>query len=215
MRNWNYRSTCSLWVWTSICAAWPLGVLAGGCAVSDGSQLPSDNGCLLAFAYNQAGDERLVVIDEKNDRRYEARLGSPRLAPFWEGGKVYVIATSGSLQGFSIGSGKLVPEKAETISAGVVRTAEYSRGQRRLYLIRTAWDTQQKIFYELVAMDFPARKTLWTKRVDDPGLLRIMEGYVCVAGLKLVEVFNCDTGEKIGGIDATKAARSPDAKAHK
>ena len=88
-----------------------------------------------------------------------------------------------------------------------MRTTEYVRSQHRLYLIRTGWDDQHKIFYELLAIDFPARKTLWTKRIDDPGLLRIMERYVCVTGLKLVQVFNCDTGEKIGGIKLRRRQR--------
>ena len=39
-------------------------------------------------------------------------------------------------------------------------------------------------------------------------MLRVMEHYVCVMGLKLVQVFNCDTGEKLGGIEAAKAAAS-------
>ena len=166
---------------------------------------------MLAFVYNQTNDHRLVVIDEKNRRRYEAPLKQAKSAPFWEEGKVYVVDVSGNAQGFSISSDRLVAEKEETISAAVVRTAEYVRSQHRLYLIRTGWDDQHKIFYELLAIDFPARKTLWTKRIDDPGLLRIMERYVCVTGLKLVQVFNCDTGEKIGGIQAAKAAASVDA----
>jgi len=189
--------------------------MGGGCAVSDGSELPSDDGCMLAFVYNQTDDHRLVVIDEKNRRRYEAPLKQAKQAPFWEGGKVYVVDVSGSVQGFSIGPDRLVAEKVETLSAGVVRATEYVRSQHRLYLIRTGWDDQHKIFYELLAIDFPARKTLWTKRIDDPGLLRITERYVCVMGLKLIQVFNCDTGEKIAGIEAAKAAAAADANAHK
>lgn len=182
--------------------------------MSDGSELPSNDGCMLAFVYNETNDHRLVVIDEKNRRRYEAPLKEASYAPFWEGGKVYALDLSGSVRGFHIGSDRLVAEKVETISAGVVRTAEYVRIQHRLYLIQTR-DDQQEIFYELLAINFPARKTLWTKRIDDPGLLRVMHPYVCVMGLKLVQVFNCDTGEKIGGIEAAKAAASADAKAHK
>jgi hypothetical protein len=189
--------------------------MGGICAVSDGSVLPSDAGCMLAFVYNQTNDHRLVVIDEKNRHRYDAPLKQAKHAPFWEGGKVYVVDVSGSVQGFSIGSDRLVAEKEETISAGLVSTVEYIRSQRRLYLIRTGWDDQRNIFHELIAIDFPARKTLWTKRIDDPGLLRITERYVCVMGLKLIQVFNCDTGEKIAGIEAAKAAAAADANAHK
>jgi len=170
---------------------------------------------MLAFMYNQEGDHRLVVIDEKDRRRYEAALDNSRMAPFWEGGKVYVVAHSGIMQGFSIGSEKLVAEKEEIISAAVVREIEYVRSQHRLYLIRTGFDDQRWILYELSAIDFPARKTLWTKKIDDPGLLTILNGYVCVTGLKLVEVFNSDTGEKIGTIAAAKSATSADAKAQK
>lgn len=183
--------------------------------MSDGSVLPTDDGCMLAFAYNQKGGDRLVVIEEKNRRRYEAPLASPGMAPFWEAGKVYVVAHSGSMRGFVIGSDKLIPEKAETICAEVVRTAEYSRGQHRLYLIRSFWDDGRKSFlHELSAIDFPARKTLWTKRLDDPGLLSIRERYVCVVGLKLVQVFSCDTGEKPAGVDAAKTGTpaNPDAR---
>lgn len=171
---------------------------------------------MLAFVYNQTGGDRLVVIDEKNRRRYEAPLDSSRMAPFWEGGKVYVVAHSGSLQGFRIDGDRLVPEKAEAISGGVVRTTEYSRSQHRLYLIRTGWDGHRRIFiYELTAIDFPARKALWTKRIDDPGWLTIIDRYVCVTGLKLVQVFDCSTGEKIGVIEAPKVRMSADANAHK
>jgi len=42
-----------------------------------------------------------------------------------------------------------------------------------------------------------------------------LNGYVCVTGLKLVEVFNSDTGAKIGTIAAAKSATSADAKAQK
>jgi hypothetical protein len=190
--------------------------MGAGCALSDGSALCSDDGCMLAFVYNQTDDHRLVVIDEKNRRRYEAPLKEVSRAPFWEGGKVYVVDHSGIVRGFRIGSDRLVAEKTETISAGIVRRAEYVRSQHRLYLTQTKWNDQQKIFFhELLAIDFPARKALWTKRIDDPGLLRVMPPYVCVMGLKLVQVFNCDTGEKIGGIKAAQAAASADANAHK
>ncbi len=183
--------------------------------MSDGSMLPSYDGCMLAFVYNQTNAHRLVVIDEKTRRRYEAPLESSRMAPFWEGGKVYVLDRDGSIQGFIVGADRLIPEKVETVTAEVVRTAEYSRSQHRLYLIRTFWDGQRKLLYELSAIDFPARKKLWTKEIDDPGLLRMMEGYVCVTGRNLVQVFNCDTGEKIAGIEAAKAATSADANEHR
>jgi hypothetical protein len=182
--------------------------MGGGIAVSYESELPSEDGCLLAFVYNQKDDERLVVVDEKNHRHYEAPLKRGGLEPFWEGGKVYVVDHYGSLQGYTIGSDRLVAEKEETISnisTGVVRHVAYDRGESRLYLIRTRSDDQHKIFYELSAIDFPTRKTLWTKRIDDPGSLTIREPYVCVMGLKLVQVFNCDTGVKIGEIEAAKA----------
>ena len=211
----GYRSFCCLSLFALICAAWPVSAMAGDCAVSDGSKLPSYDGCMLAFVYNQTNDHRLVVIDEKNRRRYEAPLESSRMAPFWEGGKVYVLDRDGSIQGFIVGADRLVAEKVETVSAEVVRTAEYSRSQHRLYLIRTLWDGQSKFLYELSAIDFPTRKTLWTKRIGDPGLLRIMEGYVCVTGRNLVQAFNSDTGEKIAGIEVVKAATSVDANAPK
>ena len=214
MKYLNYRSVFCLGLLILICAVGSVRTMGGSCAVSDGSVLPSHDGCMLAFVYNQTDDHRLVVIDEKNRRRYEAPLKQAKYAPFWEGGKVYVIDVSGSVQGFSISSDRLVAEKEETISITVVRTAEYVRSQHRLYLIRTGWDDQHEMFYELLAIDFPARKTLWTKRIDDPGLLRIMERYICVTGLKLVQVFNCDTGEKIAGIEATKAAAAADANVH-
>jgi len=215
MKHLNYQNIYFLGLSILIYAVGSVRTMGGACAVSDGSELPSNDGCMLAFVYNQTDDHRLVVIDEKDRRRYEAPLKQAKPAPFWEGGKVYVIDVSGSVQGFSIGSDRLVAEKEETISASVVRTAEYVHSQHRLYLIRTGWDDQHKIFYELLAIDFPARKTLWTKRIDDPGLLRIMERYVCVTGLKLVQVFNCDTGEKIAGIEAAKAAAAADTNAHK
>ena len=215
MKHLSYRSVHCLGLLILICAAGAVRTMGGVCAVSDGSVLPSDAGCMLAFVYNQTNDHRLVVIDEKNRRRYEAPLDRSRIAPFWEGGKVYVVGHSGSIQGFTIGSDRLIKGKVGTISAAVVFTAEYARSQHHLYLIRTGSDDQQKIFYELLAVDFPARKTLWTKRIDDPGLLRIMDQYVCVTGLTLVQVFNCDTGEKIAGIEAAKAVTSADANAHK
>lgn len=214
MKHLSYRNVQCLGLSILIFAAGSVRTMGGGCAVSDGSELPSDDGCMLAFVYNQKDDHRLVVIDEKNRRRYEAPLDRSRIAPFWEGGKVYVVGHSGSIQGFTIGSDRLIAGKVETISAAVVFTAEYARSQHRLYLIRTGWDDHQhKNFHELSAIDFPARKTLWTKRIDDPGLLRIMDQYVCMTGLNLVQVFNCDTGEKIAGIEAAKAAA--EANAHK
>ena len=215
MKHLSHRTVYCLGLSILICAVGSVRIMGGNCAVSDGSELPSDDGCMLAFVYNQTDDHRLVVIDEKNRRRYEAPLEKAKSAPFWEGGKVYVVDVSGSVQGFSIGSDKLVAEKAESISAGVVRTTEYVRSQHRLYLIRTNWDDQHKIFYELSAIDFPVRKVLWTKRIDDPGVLKIIQPYVCVTGLKLVQAFNCDTGEKLGGIEAVKAAASADANEQK
>ena len=214
MKHLNYRNVQCLGLSILIFAAESVRTMGGVCAVSDGSVLPSNDGCMLAFVYNQTNDHRLVVIDEKSRRRYEAPLKQAKTAPFWEGGKVYVLDISGSVQGFSIGSDRLVAEKEETISAGLVRTTEYVRSQSRLYLIRTGWDDQRKIFYELLAINFPARKTLWTKRIDDPGLLRIYDPYVCVVGGKLVQVFNCDTGEKVAGIEAAKAAAAADANGH-
>ncbi|HUJ09526.1 MAG TPA: hypothetical protein VL171_05820 [Verrucomicrobiae bacterium] len=214
MRIADCRTFWSLAMVTLICTAGHVSVLAGGCAVSDGSELPSEDGCMLAFMYNQTGNHRLVVIDEKNRRRYEAPLDNAGMAPFWEGGKVYVVGVSGSVQGFAVGKEKLVPEKAEAISEEVVREVAYSRSQHRLYLIQTGFDDHRKIFYELSVIDFPARKTLWTKRIDDTGLLTIMDRYVCVTGLRLVEVFGCDTGEKIGTTTVAKLATSADARAH-
>ncbi len=189
-----------------VCAAWPARTLGGGCAVSDGSKWPSEDGCLLAFVYNQTGEHRLVVVDEGKRRRYEAPLKESKQAPFWEGGRVYVVGGSGKVQGFSVVSDQLTAEKEETLCEGVVFAAEYSRSQHRLYVIRTAFDNQQKISHELLAIDFPARKTFWTSKLDDPGVVTIMGRYVCVAGLKLVRVFDSDTGRKLGGIEAPKQA---------
>ena len=226
MKHLNYPNIHSLSLSILICAVGTVRTMGGNCAVSDGGVLPSDSGCMLAFVYNQENDDRLVVIDEKNRHRYEAPLKNSKQAPFWEGGKVYIVDSSGSLQGFSIGSNKLVAEKEETIlSTGLVFTSEYSRTQRRLYLIRASSDAQRKILYELLAIDFPARKTLWTKTIDEPGLLRpyalsfpslrTYTPYVCVVGKKLVQVFNCDTGERIGGIEAAKATAAAGANAQK
>jgi hypothetical protein len=187
------------------CAVEPVRTMGGGCAVSDGSELPSKDGCMLAFVYNQTDDHRLVVLDEKNHRRYEVPLERAKQAPFWEGGKVYVLDVNGNVQGFRIGTNALVADGNEALCETTVRTAEYARSQHRLYLIRTGFDEHQKTFYELLAIDFPIRKTLWKTRIDDPGLVRAMEQYVTVTGLESVQVFNCDTGEKIGEIKAAKA----------
>ena len=215
MKNLRHRSFYCVGLSILICTTGAVRTMGGNCAVSDGSKLPSDDGCILAFVYNQTDDHRLVVLDEKNRRRYEAPLEKAKSAPFWEGGKVYVVDTSGSLQGFSIGSDKLIAEKTETISAGVVRETEYVRSQDRLYLIRTKFDDQHKISYEISAIDFPTRKVLWTKEIDSPGPLRIIQPYVCVTGLEQVQVFNCDTGEKLGRIEAAKAAAAADSNGHK
>lgn len=196
---------------------WALGAartMGGYCAVSDGSIFPSEDGCKLAFVYNQTNDHRLVVLDEKNRRRYEAPLEEAKSAPFWEGGKVYVMDTSGSLQGFTIGSDSLTAEKPETLSPGVVREIDYVRSQHRLYLIRTKFDDQSKISYEISAVDFPTRKVLWRQQVQSPGPLRMIQSYVCVTGLKQVQVFDCNTGEELGRIDAAKAATTAASNAH-
>ena len=170
----------------------------GGCAVSDGSMLSSEDGCMLAFVYNQANDHRLVVLDEKNHQHYETPLENSRMAPFWEDGKVYVVAHSGDIQGFQISSNKLVAEKKEVLTPGVVRTIGYHRSKHRLHLVRTFYDEQRQIHYELSAIEFPSRKTLWTKSVDDPGLLQPWDNSVCMIGLESVQVFNSNTGERIG-----------------
>jgi hypothetical protein len=155
------------------------------------------------------------VLDEKNRRRYEAPLEKAKSAPFWEGRKVYVVDTSGSLQGFSIGSNKLIAEKTETVSPGVVRETEYVRSQHRLYLIRSKFNDQRKISYELSAIEFRTRKVLWTKEIVSPGPLTIIQPYVCVTGLEQVQVFNCDTGEKLGFVVAAKAMSDADSNEHK
>lgn len=195
-----------------LCAMGTVRATAGNCAVSDGSLLPSEAGCKLAFVYNQEGDHRLVVLDEKNRRRYEAPLDEAKMAPFWEDEKVYVLDVSGSLQEFSISANKLIPGKKENICPAVVRESAYVRSQHRLFVIRTIFDSQRNISYELSAIDFPTRKNLWTKRIDDPGLINVMDQYVCVMGLKLAEVYNSETGEKIGGIAAAKATAVAHAK---
>ena len=215
MKHFRNQRIHSLGLSVLICAAGSVRAIAGVCAVSDGSMLPSEEGCMLAFVFNQEGDHRLVVINEKTRHRYEAPLENARMAPFWDGGKVFVVGVSGIIQGFSIASDKLVPDKAETISREVVRTTEYSRGRHRLYLIRTHLDEQRNVLYELSSIDFPARKTLWIKRIDGPGTLMIMDGYICVAGLKLVQVYNCDTGEKISAVQAPKEASTANANPHK
>jgi len=177
--------------------------MGGVCMVSDFSKF----GSKVAFVYNGESESRLVVIDEQNRHRYEAPLVDHAMAPFWEAGKVYVIGYSGNMQEFSIGTDKLVPEKDEKItSTGVVR--EYTHSGHRLYLTQTYFDDRRKVFYQLSVIDFPSRKTLWTVKVDDPGLLRVIEPYLCMTGLKLVQVFNCDTGEKIGKIKSAKAVAS-------
>jgi hypothetical protein len=215
MKHLSYRNVQCLGLSILIFAAGSVRTMGGVCAMSDGSELPSDDGCMLAFVYNQEGDHRLVVLDEKNRRRYEAPLDEPKKAPFWEGSKVYVVDTSGRAQGFTIASDKLVAGKEETLSEGLVRVAEYVRSQHRLYLIRSGYDDQRKVFNELVAIDFPARKTLWTKRLDESGLLRVYDSTVSVTGEKLVQVFNSNTGEKVPGISAAKSASSGDGSAQK
>jgi hypothetical protein len=198
MNNLRLRNIHWLGISALICAIGLTRAFGGGCAVSDGSELPSEDGCMLAFVYNQSNDHRLVILDEKNRQRYEVPLEDARMAPFWVDGKVYVVAHSGHVQGFRISADKLVAEKEEDLAVGVVREIAYVQIQHRLYLVRTVFDNQHKVFYELSAIDFPVRKTLWTKRIDDPGLLKIMENYICMIGLESVQAFNCDTGEKIG-----------------
>jgi hypothetical protein len=204
MKLLTHRSVRRIGLAILICATASVRTMGGGIMVSDASKLPDKDGCLLAFTYNQKDDDRLVVIDEKNHRYYEAPLKRPKQAPFWEGGKLYVVGHDGSLQGFTIGLDKLVAEKEETITTNVLWTAEYSRSQHRLYLICTYWDKQRTAFHELSAIDFPTRKTLWTTKIDDPGSLTIMESYVCIKGLKLVQAFNCDTGVKLGEIEGAR-----------
>jgi hypothetical protein len=209
MKHLCYRSVSCIALALLICTVGSVRTMGGLIAVSDGSTLPSEDGCLLAFAYNQKAADRLVVSDEKNHRHYEAPLNRSKLAPFWARGRVYVIDHFGSLRGFTISSNRLVAGKEETISTistGVVYCAEYDRSQSRLYLIRTGRDDQDKIFQELLAIDFPTRKTLWRTRINDPGLLTVREQYVCVMGLKSVQVFNCATGMKLGEIEAAKEA---------
>ena len=70
-----------------ICVGGVVRATGGVCAVSDGSVLPSEDDCRLAFVFNQTDEHRLVVLDEKNRRRYEAPLAEAKTAPFWEGGK--------------------------------------------------------------------------------------------------------------------------------
>ncbi|MCP5523646.1 MAG: hypothetical protein H7A46_19070 [Verrucomicrobiales bacterium] len=193
-------------IWT----AGQVAMEAGNCAVADGSKLRSEDGCMLAFMYNQSDDHRLVVIDEKNRRRYEARMDHGGPAPFWEGGKLYLVDHSGTVQGFTVGEGRLVPGKPETLCPAVVRHVAYSCSQSRLYVIRTVVTQRREFFYELSAIDFPARKTLWTRRIDDPGVITLM-GYGCVTGLGSVEVFDCDTGATIGTIPVAKPVPSTDA----
>jgi hypothetical protein len=173
---------------------------------------------MLAYVYNQTEDHRLVVIDEKSRHRYEAPLKEANTAPFWEGGRIYSVDVTGVVRGFRIGSDKLVAEKEEAIAEHTVAHIGYDRSQHRLYLIQVEWSDEQKsFFYELSAIDFPARKSLWTKRIDEPGLLRIIRPYVCVTGLRLVQVFNCDSGEKLGEIEVANAPtpKSPDANEQK
>jgi hypothetical protein len=198
MKNLSFGSNHRIGLSVLFCVIGLTRAFGGGCAVSEGSQLPSEDGCMLAFVYNQADDHRLVVLDEKNHQHYEAPLENSRMAPFWEDGKVYVVAHSGDIQGFQISSNKLVGEKKEVLTQGVLRTIAYARGKHRLYLIRTFFDEQRQIHYELSTIEFPSRKTLWTKSVDDPGLLQPWDNSLCMIGLESVQVFNSDTGERIG-----------------
>jgi len=219
MKYLNSRIVCGSVLPVLLCFCAAETATGGGIAVGDGSELPSENGCMLAFAYNQKGDDRLVVLDEVNRRRYEVPLTSPRKAPFWDGGKVYVVSVDGMMQGFLVSSNNLIGEKEERISSGLILTVVFNREQHRLYLIRSGRDTEfTSSNYELVAINFPARKTLWTKRLDEPGLLTIggiLGPYVCVNGQNLVQVFNCNTGGKLGGIEVPNEAASPAANAKK
>jgi hypothetical protein len=54
----------------------------------------------------------------------------------------------------------------------------------------------------LSALDFPARKTLWSRRIDDPGTLQVTGSCLWVTGLSLVQMFNCDTGKKLAVVKA-------------
>jgi hypothetical protein len=207
MNDFSHRGVRCLGLAIVICGLSSLRAMGGACVFSDASSVPSENGCMLAFAYNQQDDCRLVVLDEKNRHRYEAPLKGPSVAPFWEGGKVYILGPDSKVQGFKVGPDRLIADEAETICAGVLRHAEYVRSQHRLYVIQTVWNDQQHAFvYDLMAIDFPARKILWTKRIDDPGLLKVMPPYVCMTGLQRVQAFNCETGEKLGGIEAGQVA---------
>jgi hypothetical protein len=212
----NYRNLHALGFSLLACVLATGRTMGGACAVSDASEMPSAEGCMLAFTYNQTDDHRLVVIDETNRHRYEAPLKESQYPPFWEDGKVYVVNVSGVLQGFRISSDKLLAEKEETISAAaIVREIAYNRSQRRLYLIRTGYDNQRNVLYDLLALDFPSRKTIWTKRIDEAGVLRVFEPYICIMGQKLVQVFGCESGAKIAGIEAAKAIASINANAAK
>ena len=71
MKYLSYQNVHALGLSILIFAMGPIRTMGGGCAVSDGSELPSNDGCMLAFVYNQTNDHRLVVIDEKNRHRYK------------------------------------------------------------------------------------------------------------------------------------------------
>jgi hypothetical protein len=214
MKYLSYRTICCLGLSILISPAWLVSSLAGGCAVSDGSELPSDDGCMLAFVYNQKDDHRLVVLDEKSRRRYEATLQEPKKAPFWEEGKVYVLGTSGTVQSFSLTPSGLVAGKEESLLTGIVRSSKYLRGQHRLYVIRSGYDDQRNPFNELVVIDFPARKTLWTKRLEEAGQLNIYTT-VTVTGENLIQVFDCDTGAKVTKVSTVNAAPANDVNGQK
>jgi hypothetical protein len=172
-------------------------------AVDYDSELPSDLGCILAFAYNQKNHERLVVLDEVKRQRYEVSLSEPGKTPFWYDGKLFVIHVSGVMQTFVLSSNQLVEVEQETFTNGVVAWTKFSRSDHRLYIIWTKWNPARKEFqHKLQAIDFPSRNILWTQEIEEFGPMMAMEDYVSVNGLKHVQVFDKETGRLLGTVNA-------------
>lgn len=162
---------------------------ADSISLSDASIVNSRG--LLAFYYVKDIDRRLIVINELTGRRHSVRLESPVFSPFWDEEKLFVVEVSGVMREFRIERENLEAGPVENISEALVRWAEYDRHNRRLYLIETIVDNEtQRVFYQLVALDFPTRSKLWSSKLEEAGLIRFTDTYVAVLGQRMLQVFD-------------------------
>lgn len=156
----------------------------------------------ISYIYGAGEERKLVVLFEKDDRRFELPLARAGFTPVSYKEKIFVVDSYGFLNAYSVDASGIHPEKEVVLTTNAVRAVECNPSLGIIFFVETAFSERRTTssahepVYNLTAYDLNGRERLWSRRLKRPGVIATSGKVVCVISEDEVEVFEAGDGKQ-------------------